>query len=433
MRLNRSIAIVSTLVLFLVGRSPQTLHAGIITRLSAPDPFRLPNGVPQIERITERFKVGDYEGCLASLKDAAAGHPELPPGRLMFAKLCLMMDQSAKGREALELAAVENPDVPETYIVFGRLALQDNRLTDAQLQFDKAIGLAASGSWSDPMRKGFLAEAYSGLAGVAEKRKDWPAAATSLAAWLKLEPKSGQARGRLAEILFRQGEHARAHGELEQAVSNDPTLEPAAILMAHFFTEEGNLAKAGEWMEYAVRVAPDNAKTHLGYAAWLVDRGRNKQAKTQAETAARIDPASQEAKSLIGVIAWQLKEYQVAERTLQELHVENPGNFSVSDLWARCLAELPSDAQRMRAWQVAQINAKLYPSSAEALTTLGWIAYRRGQVNQAEQSLRAALASGNASSETAYYLARTGGSPEGRGGSPVAENKPRCRRSLLVP
>ena len=406
MRLNRSIAFVSTLVLFLVGRSPQTLHAGIITRLSVPDPFRLPDGVPQIERITERFKDGDYEGCLAILKDAAASHPELPPGRLMFAKLCLMMDQSAKGREALELAAVENPDVPETYIVFGRLALQDNRLTDAQLQFDKAIGLAASGSWSDPMRQGFLAEAYSGLAGVAEKRKDWPAAATSLAAWLKLEPKSGQARGRLAEILFRQGEHARAQGELEQAVSHDPTLEPAAILMARLFTEEGNLAKAGEWMEYAVRVAPDNAKTHLGYAAWLVDRGRNKQAKTEAETAARIDPASQEAKSLIGVIAWQLKEYQVAERTLQELHVENPGNFSVSDLWARCLAELPSDAQRMRAWQVAQINAKLYPSSAEALTTLGWIAYRRGQVNQAEQSLRAALASGNASSETAYYLAR---------------------------
>jgi len=377
-----------------------------VTQFSAPDQLRLPDGVPQIERITQRFKDGDYEGCLAMLKEAAASHPELPPGRLMFAKLCLKMDQPAKGRDALELTAVENPEVPETYIVFGWLALQDNRLTDALLQFDKAIGLAASGSWSDPLRKRFLSDAYSGLAGVAEKRKDWLAAATSLAVWLKLEPKSGQARGRLAEALFHQGQYARAQGELEQAVSDDPTLGPAAILMARLFNEEGNLAKAEEWMEHAVRVAPDNAKTHLGYASWLLERGRNKQAKTEAETAARIDPASQEAKGLIGAIAWQLKEYQAAERILQELHVENPGNFAVSNLWARCLAELPSSAQQMRGWQVAQINAKLYPSSAEALTTLGWIAFRIGQVNQAEQSLRAALASGNASSETAYYLAR---------------------------
>ena len=232
------------------------------------------------------------------LKEAAASHPELPPGRLMFAKLCLKMDQPAKGRDALELTAVENPEVPHTYIVFGWLALQDNRLTDALLQFEKAIGLAASGSWSDPLRKCFLSDAYSGLAGVAEKRKDWPAAATSLAAWLKLEPKSGQARGRLAEALFHQGQYARAQGEFEQAVRDDPTLGSAAILTARLFTEEGNLAKAGEWMEHAVKVAPDNAKTHLGYASWLLERGRNKQAKAEAETAARIDPASEDAKSL---------------------------------------------------------------------------------------------------------------------------------------
>ena len=67
---------------------------------------------------------------------------------------------------------------------------------------------------------------------------------------------------------------------------------------------------------------------------WVMPPGSSIEAETsrprqRPRPPLRIDPASQEAKSLIGVIAWQLKEYQVAERTLQELHVENPGNFSV--------------------------------------------------------------------------------------------------------
>ena len=233
-RLNQSIAIVSDIGPFLSREITPNITRGDhhpIVRASTRS--ACPMELPQIERITERFKVGDYEGCLAILKDVAASHPELPPGRLMFAKLCLMMDQSAKGREALELAAVENPDVPETYIVFGRLGAArqpaDRRSPASVRQGDRSGGL---GFMERPYEEGLpRRSAYSGLAGVAEKRKDWPAAATSLAAWLKLEPKSGQARGAWPKSCSARVNMREPMASWSRAVSHDPTLEPAAILM----------------------------------------------------------------------------------------------------------------------------------------------------------------------------------------------------------
>jgi Tfp pilus assembly protein PilF len=403
------VAIVTRLamVLLTLAWTSTVLRAGIITGAAVPaNPVRLPEGIAEIERAIERFKDRDFDQCQALLKSAVANHPDLPPAPLLFAKLCLRLDQPAMGRDVLEQVATQHPVLPETYLVFGQLALQDKRLTEAQLQFDKAAALAAAGSWSDSTRQRFLVEAHSGLAAVAEQRKDWSAAAANLSAWLKLEPRSGQARARLAEIWFRQGEREKARAALELAVKDDPMLDPAAVLMARLFTEAGDLKKAAEWMGHAIKAAPGDPRAHLSYASWLFDNGDQEQAKTESESALRLDPSSIDARALRGLIARSMKDYATAERIFQEMHLESPGNFAASDLWAQSLAELPSDAHRRRGLQMAQVNARLYPDSADALTTLGWVAYRLGQIEQAEQHLRSALGTGKGTSETAYYLAR---------------------------
>jgi tetratricopeptide (TPR) repeat protein len=400
------LALVSAAFFFVLGDARVPIRGGILTGMSVPDHLRLPKGLPEIDQAIERFKNRDYDQCLSLLKSAAASHPDVFPARVMFAKLCLLANQPSMARDALEQAIDENPDRPETYLVFGRMALDDNRLTDAQLQFDKAMAMAASRIGSDPRKQEFLAAAQAGLAAVAERRKDWPTAVVALTAWLKLEPKSGQARRRLAQASFHQGQRERVYDELKQAVKDDPSLESAAILVGRLFTEEGDLKKGAEWMEYAVKLAPDDPQAHLGYAGWLLDQNQPEPAKIQAEMAARLDPNSKEIKGVCGVIAWHLKDYPTAERIFQELHLETPDNSAASNLWALSLAEQPSEAQRSRAWQVARLNAQLDPHSAEALTTLGWVAYRLGEVGPAEQTLRAAMATGKGSSETAYYLAR---------------------------
>jgi tetratricopeptide (TPR) repeat protein len=407
MKPSGRLSVACAVVLLSLANAPGAIYADIINtaQVTAQD-VRLPEGVPEIDQAIEQFKKRDYDQCLALLKSAVASHPELVSARLLFAKLCLGMEQPARGRSALEQVVVENPKLPEPYLIFGRLALQDNRLTDAQLQFEKAAALMPSDAGNDRKTQALRAELYGGLATTAEHRKDWPVASANLSSWLQLEPKNGQARQRLSAALFRQGQREKAGTELEKAAKDDPALLPAAILMGRLYAEEGNAKKAAEWMEYAIKVAPNDAKAHLGYAAWLLDYDQPDPARVQAETASKLDPTSKDAKRLQGLIAWHVKDYQAAERIFQDLHLENPGNLTTNNLWVLSLTEQPSEAQRNRAWQVAQINARLDPNSAETLTALGRAAYRVGKLDQAEQSLRAAITTGKGSSETAYYLAQ---------------------------
>jgi tetratricopeptide (TPR) repeat protein len=368
--------------------------------------LELPKGVEEIDKAMHAFDQRDYDGCLKLLQDAREKHPTLFPARLMMAKLFLLHGQAAAGRANLEQAAAEDANLPETYLLFGKLALADGRLTDAWLQFDKAATLARSGEWPDTLRRDFQVEAASGMATVAERRKDWPAAAAALAAWLKHSPENGSVRHRLGRVLFHAGKHDKALAELRHAAKDDATLDPAATTMAQLYAEEKEQSKAEEWFKKGIAQAPESAKAHLAFASWLIDQNRVEEAGPQADAAAKLDPRSDDIKGTQGLIAWQLKDYDRAEHIFEALHLRNPGNFSASNQLALALIEQSDDARHRRALQFAEINVRLYQNSPEALTTLGFIYYRQGQLEEAEKALRAAASKGTVTADGAYYLAR---------------------------
>jgi Tfp pilus assembly protein PilF len=381
-------------------------RGGPVTWTSADfSPVRLPEGIAEINRAIESFKRRDFVQCQVLLKSAVANHPDLPPAPIMFANVCIRLDQPAMGRVALEEAAVRYSEFPELYLLFGRLALDDNHITDAELQFDKAATLSASDRWSGTRRERFLVQVYEGLLTVAEKRQDWAAASANSDAWLKLEPKNGRARARMAEAMFHQRKRETARLELEQAVNDDPSLGPATVLMARFCTDEGDLQTASHWMRAAVEQAPKDPIAHLRYATWLFEHGDAIQARSEADTVIRLDPGNVQADGLRGLIARSLKDYSAAARIFQDIYTHHPEKFAASNQLALCLAEGQSDEQRGRAWKIAEANAKRLPTSAEAQTTYGWVAFRMGKSDQAERSLRTALGKGKGTSETAFYLA----------------------------
>jgi tetratricopeptide (TPR) repeat protein len=137
----------------------------------------------------------------------------------------------------------------------------------------------------------------------------------------------------------------------------------------------------------------------------LFQHGKGKEGKAHAETAAKLDPESREAKLLQGLIARQLREYVQAEQYFQSLHHESPADMSASNQLALVLVEQADAPKQKRALQLALVNARLAPESAETLSTLGWIYQRLGRLEEAERALRAAVKDGDASAETNYYLA----------------------------
>jgi Tfp pilus assembly protein PilF len=368
--------------------------------------FRFPAGDAAVDRAVEHFRQRKYEACLADLESAVKQRPGLVPARLMLAKLFLMDNQPVVGRDVLERAAVENPDHPDVYLTVARLALNDGRLTDASLALDKTLALCASAKITPELKRSLQLDAHTGRATVAERRKDWPAAESALSALVALDPQNGQARRRLATALFRAGKRGKSFDELQAAAKADPSLDPAGLAMARLCAEANDAKKAREWLDYAVKAAPDDARVHEGYAAWLLDQGRPDEAKARADAALKLAPDSVDIRTLCGQLAWALKDYAGAEAIFQALHAEAPASFAVSNAWALALAEQDDEAKRRKARQLAEMNARLNPNSAEAQSTLGWVAYRQGRIDDAERLLRSALATGAATSDSAYFLAR---------------------------
>jgi tetratricopeptide (TPR) repeat protein len=370
------------------------------------DALRLPKEVDELHKAIESFQKGDYEQALKFLQAAAKKREDLIPPRLILAKLFLLHNQIKQGRDVLEQAAVESPEHPEIYLIFGRLALQEGRLTDARLHFDTAAELARSKQWPLQLQEGFLRDAHAGRASEAEQRRSWSDAQTALTAWLKLEPKNGQARQRLGAALFRQGKHDQGRREMEQAMQDDPKLEPAAIALGWLYTEIGQQDQAAQWMEAAVKEAPKDFRAHLSHARWLLEQNRAEEAGRAADAAARLAPDSRDTQFLRGLIARTCKDYAPAERLFETLHQQSPGDFSISNQLALTLVEQTDDSKRQKALQLAEINARLYPNAGEALSTLGLVYYRLGRTEDAEKALRASLSGGAGSSDTVYYLAR---------------------------
>jgi tetratricopeptide (TPR) repeat protein len=362
--------------------------------------------IEELDKANDSFTRGQYDQTLELLKQANKKHPILPPPRLMLARLFLIKGQLGLARSVLERGAAEYPDYPGAYTTFGNLALTEGRLTDASLHFEKAVSLAKAGQWTENQRRYFLVQSYGGLATVAEARENWPAAKAALSSWLEVEPMNGKAHQRLARALFNVNKYAEATEELKRAVKDDASLEPAAVTMGWFYTRKGDLGKAVEWMKYAVNSAPKDPRAHVGMASWLLQQGKPEDAKVYANAAAKLDSDSRDVKLLRGLIAQYLKDYAASERLFQAIYQESPEDFRASNQLVLALVEQPVDSKRSRALQLAEMNARLYPRSSEALGTLGWTYFRQRRLEEAERALRAAIAAGNSSADTAYYLAR---------------------------
>jgi Tfp pilus assembly protein PilF len=361
----------------------------------------------EFEAVVRKIREGQNDEALALIRQQAAKHPEWPPAAVVLGQVLFKLNQPVLGRQALEKAAVESPKHPEVYLTFGKLAVNDGRLSDARLNFEAALGLIGSGTWDAEKANAFRREAHAGLAKVFEDRAEWKTAQDHLNALLELDPKNGLARQQLGRALFQLGKTDDAFNTLKQAVVDTPALDPAAISMALLFNQKGDAKKAEEWYDYALKLEPASARVRVARASWLLNQGRAPQARTEVDEALKLDPKSKDAQRAKGIIAWHLRDLAGCEAIFDPLHRELPGDGGAANLLALALVEQDDPVKRERGLQLAEVNARQSPRSQEVLATLGWAHYRSGHLDQADQVLRAAVQGVRINSpEIAYYLAR---------------------------
>ncbi len=365
-----------------------------------------PQQIQEVQDAVTRFRNGDIEGARALLAAACKKHADLPPPDVIMAQLFASVNQLDRAILSLESAIKESPTDPEALVILADLAFRGGRQTEAKFLYTEAQRLMNEFKGTARRKKLILQRMCSGLAGLAEAAEDWATAQKHLETWLKEDPDNVMALQRLGRALFQQNKADEAMEKFRAAKkANDQVLTPEAI-MAQLYESAGQREQAAKMMVAALNAEPKNLQTRLAAAQWAFDTEQYDQAKQQVEIALKLDPDSFQAKMLAGLVAYFMKDYKTAESHFQSAHLQSPGNFAALNNWALALTEQDEEAKKRKALEVAQIGAQAFGNVAEAWSTYGWVLYRLGRLNEADQALGRAASSGQLSPDTAFYIAR---------------------------
>ncbi len=362
--------------------------------------------IQEVQDAVVRFRNGDIDGARALLVAACKKHADLPPADVIMAQLFASVGQLDQAIRSLESALKESPNDPEAFVILADLEFRGGRITAAKFLYSQAEQLLKDFKGTARRKKLILQRMCSGMAGLAENAEDWPTAQKYLETWLKEDPDNVNALHRLARALFQQNKTDEAMEKLRAAKkANDQVLTPEAT-MAQFYEAAGQREQAAKMMVAALTAEPKNVQTRLAAAQWAFDTEQYDQAKSQVEIALKLDPDSFQAKMLAGLVAYFMKDYKAAESYFESAHLQSPSNFAALNNWALALAEQDEEAKKRKAFEVAQIGVQAFGNVAEAWSTYGWVLYRLGRLNEADQALGRAAASGQLSPDTAFYIAR---------------------------
>jgi tetratricopeptide (TPR) repeat protein len=354
------------------------------------------------------FQAGNFVEARQLLERARQEDPQLAPVGVMLARLLFAANQAGLARAELEKVVMAEPADPEPYLVFGELALNDGRPSDAQLAYGRALQMTEGFAGNDTRRQYMLNAAHSGLAAVAERREDWRQAQKHLEALVEADPGGNAATVRLARARFEQGDEKGAYGLLQELWKRDSSVRRPEITMALLYEGAGKRANAQKLMELASQRDQENAQSQRDVARWALEAGELETARQSADRAVQLEPNSLDARILQGLVARYANDLDAARQAFQSVHLASPTNLAAL-LQLAILHQEQTGAERT-ALEYAQLATRVYTdlaqqSGREAAVTLAWILYRQGRASEAQRALQQALV-GSVGAESAYYAAR---------------------------
>jgi tetratricopeptide (TPR) repeat protein len=362
------------------------------------------------------FQNRDLDNALKKLEEAAKKNADLPPPEIMMADISAQANLIQAFWTYLDKAAQKYPDDPETFVMLGNVALQQRRMTEADLLFNKAYALVANFNKSVERRNKLITRILNGMAIVAESREDWAMAQQRLEEYLKQEPKNVVVLQRIGQMLFKQKKAKEAlqkFKEAYEAKTAEVKVLPAEMQLAILYAQYPDADNAKKWAEAALKSSPKDANALAAAANIYLMTGDFEEAKKRADEAIKVDEKSADAKALRALIALFLKDYQFAADTYEKIVMDDPKNFGASDNLALALIEMKEDSKKKRALDYAEKNAKTYEktkAAPEAFTTLAWVLYKfdkRNNLEQAYRLVRQVLDNGmQMNPDAAYYCAR---------------------------
>lgn len=282
--------------------------------------------------------------ALAFLQAFLAKHPEARDVRLAYARLLVAGNQFDEAHKQFVQLADELPNSSEIAMAAGLLSLQMGKLDDAETYLSRTLALG--------QEDGGVAHYYLGQ--IAEERKDYDLAAS------RYRSISGgeyllSSRTRLAAMLARQGKLDEARAVLEQVTpANDAQKVQLIQAEADLLREAKDYAAVFALLDAALKERPEHADLLYDHA--MAAEKLNK----------------------LGVMEADLRK--VIKLKPDYAHAYNALGYTLAEKTDR----LPE------ATELLDKAISLAPEDPFILDSVGWLQYRKGNLDQARAFLERA-------------------------------------------
>ena len=331
-----------------------------------------------------RLAAADAPGALDAAKRAQAldGKSE---GAALLA-LELLADQQQQAEPLVQRYLDSKPAGPTVRMAYARVLIDKQRWTDATAQLDRVT------SQQPTFAQGWL------LRGALQAQQEqFDAAQASLQRFLELssaDPEDdnqltanrAQAFLTLAQIAEKRKDYAGAQGWLDQIPDSDQLLA-AQLRRASILAGEGKIEQARKLLRDLPERAPGDARTKLLAEVQLL-RENKRYAQAYDLLAAEVARAGTDATDLLydqAMLAEKLGRSEEMERLLRKLIAARPDFHHAYNALGYSLADRNQRLDEAR--QLVEKALSLSPGDPFITDSLGWVEFRAGNWDKAQQLL----------------------------------------------
>lgn len=312
----------------------------------------------------------DYSRVI-ELRPAASASELLRRGmvRLSLKKL----EDAGKDADTLKKWAPEHPGVA---YLDGLLKLSSGDYAAAQTAFELSLSKAP-----DYLPVVF----YLGAVHAAQDHQEQ--ADYYLGKYLQSAPGSAAAARLAAGVKVKRNDLEGATTVLERAAAANPNDALLHDLLGRIYASRGD-PKGIEMLKEAVALQPDSAalRERLGIAMLL--GGKQDEAQSEIDAAARLDPNMRQGKYMLVIAAMRERDFKRALTQAQALQASYPDDVTVQNLLGGIYLALNDPKKATEAFEQA---LRLKPDSVAATNNLGQIKAGSGDVDGAVAVYRAGL------------------------------------------
>lgn len=304
--------------------------------------------------------------------------PNLSNGSTELLRVLVRQGKTAKVKQVCERIISQDPNNSLARKVLSHIMIGESKLDDALKHLTALESLE-----DDPSDTRFK------VALIQIEKQNYREAVRELSLVLAKNPKHAEARYYLASLYAGSGKRKEAIEELEEIEAESPMYVKSRTFAAFILRQDDQFSKALDAIDEALKIDPKNLNLTLYSVLVLRDQGEYREAERRLRQALLDHPSDERVRFNMAVVLHERGKRQEAVAEMEKLVQGNTKNSDALNFIAYAYAEDGRELER--AEQLVTKALEIKPSDGYYLDTLGFVYFKRGMMQKAEDTLYRAV------------------------------------------